>query len=526
MPPLPGEERLLTVFADIHYYFTDPTPKPLQHRFDKGSYLYLYHNATQRKTRLEVANHPGSPEQDAFNGGLDNVHFLHSTNFPTLCTLTVERETRDQHQQAFPPPPGATSACEWQLPSGDPRDGSRALLRLHTLDIYFWTQDDATQFLDLVEVYLPQTNISTDRHPYPPPPQSTVNPVVQQLENIAISDPAYQHGHTRGPGGESVSSTPASTFQTAAAPSALPLPPPPPLGGPSPPTQQTAAVPQPPAEAQRDSPQCAPLPYNPAAPAAPEPIQHREKTPPPVDAGGGTGLATAAVADNGVPHSPPPHLTGAVPAGYAPPPPSAGLPYNSMPGGYVSPPPSAGLPPSTGFPPAPGPTHSASLSSRSSVQSPPGVPSYAPSFLTGSTGSPQPAAPTPPGPMSFAPPPRDPNAHLYSQPQQSPGLYAPAPPPPPTQAQVQQPVSSPPPVGGYSNYTYDSTPQRQQSFGSDYDIHNQLYRPTEAEAGTKHQKYAQKAVQNPGSRPRKLEDGASRVEAGVSRLFKKLEKRL
>jgi hypothetical protein len=56
-------------FADIHYYFAAPTPKPLLHRFDKSSYLYLYHNGTQRKTRIEVANNPGTPDQDAFNGG-------------------------------------------------------------------------------------------------------------------------------------------------------------------------------------------------------------------------------------------------------------------------------------------------------------------------------------------------------------------------------------------------------------------------------------------------------------------------
>ena len=41
----------------------------------------------------------------------------------------------------------------------------------------------------------------------------------------------------------------------------------------------------------------APMAYNPAAPPAPEPIAHREKTPPPPDAADGTGLAAAAAAD-------------------------------------------------------------------------------------------------------------------------------------------------------------------------------------------------------------------------------------
>lgn len=56
-------------FADIHSYFEEPSPKPIHHRFDKGSYLYVYHDATQHKSRIEVANNPGSPDQDAFNGG-------------------------------------------------------------------------------------------------------------------------------------------------------------------------------------------------------------------------------------------------------------------------------------------------------------------------------------------------------------------------------------------------------------------------------------------------------------------------
>lgn len=57
-----------TSFADIHYYFSPPSPRPLHHRFDKGSYLYIYHDANHETARIEVANNPGSEEQDAFNG--------------------------------------------------------------------------------------------------------------------------------------------------------------------------------------------------------------------------------------------------------------------------------------------------------------------------------------------------------------------------------------------------------------------------------------------------------------------------
>lgn len=421
---------------------------------------------------------------------LDHVHLRHSSRFPTLCTLTVDGYNQ-QTSEGFPPPP-VNNPYEWKLPLSGPQAGSADLHRLHTLDIYFWTLDDANQFLDLVERYLSQSQIDTDRHPYPAPADSTVSSVVQQLENVAITDPAYQNGQTRNSRSEAVS-TPAS--QSVTAPAALP--PPPPVGA-----QQTPTMTQPALEKQPDITQFAPLPYNPAAPAAPEPIQHREKTPPPVDAADGTGLAAAAAADHGAPVTPPSQISGGG-GGYGPPP-SQALPY-SLPGSYASPPPSAGL------------THSGSFSSQSSMQSPPGVPSYTPAFLAG--GSPvQPG--TQPGAMSFAPPPVDPNAHLHAQGQSFYGSNPQVHPQVQSQPQIQ-PTSPPPPIGGYSNYSYEPAAQPVAP-NYDYAVHKQLYRPTEAEA----KKYAPKAVQNPPQRSRKFEDGASRVESSVNRFLKKLEKRL
>ncbi|KAE8378952.1 hypothetical protein BDV26DRAFT_260638 [Aspergillus bertholletiae] len=491
MPPLPGEERALTVFADIHYYFTPPTPKPLHHRFDKGSYLYLYYNTAQHKTRIEVANNPGTCDQDAFNGALDQIYLRHSTQFPTLCTLTVDGHPPSQGAQTFPPPPNADSH-DWLLPSADLRNEDKEL-RLHTLDIYFWNSDDADNFLNLMENYLSPSQIETDRHPYPPP-QASVSTVVQQLENVAITDPAYQNGQTRNSQSEPTLSSPPST-QTFTIQSNLP--PPPPLNGPPPgTTQKTANGTLSTTDERNDPAQYIPLPYNPAAPAAPEPIQHREKTPPPIDGGGGTGLAAAA-ADNGPPFTPPSQITGG--GGFASPPTSQGLPY-TMPGSYASPPPSAGL------------THSGSFSSRSSIQSPSSIPSYTPSFLSGGgshqSNQHQPVA------MSFAPPPKDPNAHLYGQTQ---NLYG-------SQPQIQPASPPPPPLGGYSNYSYDKVAV-QQPVGNDYDIHRQLYRPTEAEANSHSQKIAHKSTQNAG-RPRNLEERAHRMESSVNRFLKKLEKKI
>ncbi|KFX97413.1 hypothetical protein O988_04878 [Pseudogymnoascus sp. VKM F-3808] len=68
MAARPGEEVTATLFADVHYFYGPPTAKPPHHRFDKGSYLYLYENASQRRARIEVANSAGTPDQDAFDG--------------------------------------------------------------------------------------------------------------------------------------------------------------------------------------------------------------------------------------------------------------------------------------------------------------------------------------------------------------------------------------------------------------------------------------------------------------------------
>ncbi|TPR08291.1 Aminotransferase class I and II family protein [Aspergillus niger] len=477
MPPLSGEERILTVFADIHYYFAAPCPKPLHHRFDKGCYLYLYLNSALQKVRIEVANNPGTPEQDAFNGALDNIHLRHSTKFPTLCTVTVDGQVPSPPpgQPAFPPPPGAISS-EWQLPGND----SPALFRLHTLDIYFWTTEDVNQFLDLIERHLSQSQIETDRHPFPPPPQSTVSSVVQQLENVAITDPGYQNGQTRNSQAEVVSN-PVPSYQAITPPSNLP--PPPPLGGLATTAQPVMPGIQTVASEQQDNappePTPAPLPYNPAAPPAPEPIRHREKTPPPDDAETGTGLAAAAAAavDNGLAYPQSSQMpqglaaTATAPSATrglsAPPPPPGPAPPYSMPGNYVPPgPPSAGL---SSFP--------TSLPSPGAGAGPtPGI--YRTSTDSSSTSTP---------PMQLS-------------------------------------------LGGYSNYSYEQPGTKRSATvsGNEYNVHNQLYQPTAQESISPHQKYAKEAMVKPGDphRPQYFVKSAYKVEHGVNRFLKKLEKRL
>ena len=395
----------------------------------------------------------------------------------------------------------ATPQHEWRLPSGDIRENSkdfRDFPRLHTLDIYFWGLEDVTQFLDAAVQLLSSSQIETDREPAPQAEQP-MSSVVQQLESVAVSDPAYQNGQTRNSRSDQETMAPAPQGP----PQTSSFPPPPPSG---PPAEQPSSTGPSPAEEKKDPASFAPLPYNPAAPAAPEPIQYREKTPPPEDGVAGTGLAAAVAADNGIPYTPPNQIIGGGVGGYASPPPSnqgPGLQYvgppTAAPPAYASPPPSAGLQYSNPF-------STAQLSGVS-------APSYTQSFHSGQgqhSNSRQ-------GSMSFAPPPQDPNAHLYDQ-----QVYG--------SAQTQTPPqhqATAVPLGGFSNYSYDQTPAQQpQRTNSDYDIHSQVYRPTEVEAGSHYQKYAQKAMKNPGQRPRKLEDRAERLEGGMNRFLKKLERKL
>ena len=58
----------LQSFGDVHYFYGPPTDNPPHHRFDKGSYIYLFEDANQARARIEIANQPGTDSQDAFDG--------------------------------------------------------------------------------------------------------------------------------------------------------------------------------------------------------------------------------------------------------------------------------------------------------------------------------------------------------------------------------------------------------------------------------------------------------------------------
>ncbi|KAK6435806.1 hypothetical protein LTR95_008006 [Oleoguttula sp. CCFEE 5521] len=546
MPAIPGESLLTTLFADVHYYFSDQSTKPVHHRFSKGSYVYLYHNAAESRAKLEIANHAGTPDQDAFHGMLSNVSSIrYSHKQPALFTVTVNA-------------PAVQSQQEWHLPSYNERNEQKYLYKIHTIDVYLWTEKDAALLLGHLKSVLPSDKLEIRDAPPTqqaalPEHSSSMSPVVQQLERTAI-------GAHFPPRAESTTSThsfpgpPTPASNSAKAPSPLPQ-------------QQQAPT---------------PLAYNPAAPSAPEPIAYREKTPPPPEENGGAGsytghpttqYASAPQAYNSslqntpqgsyfpgppqlqqqrqpsISHLPGPPTT-ASPAQAQRIPSSGGLPPPPPPPtGGPSPlhqHPSFGPPSTSSQPISPPPTQQSfnrqsiyggvptqQFASYPSTQHAPYAPSpgFGPSIQSPGLQSPgfpayNNAQQPQPHQQQQPPTPSAPPAYGIHTPLQSPGF-------PPQQQQPQQPQHfasqhQAAQIAGYSSYSYTATsgpPQQQQG----YDVHAQLYRPTGPEAnhgakpGIVGLGQAAPAGQEGGGGKYKVNERVDRVEKGVGRFLKKLD---
>lgn len=331
---------------------------------------------------------------------------------------------------------------EWHLPTYDPHNQNKYHYKLHSVDIYFWTPTDALQFVNGIRRVIAPSQCEILDEPGPPPrthqPQGEMSSVVQQLERVAIADSSMPPTN---PGAPSFAPPP-----VAAAPAAF-----------------------------------VPIPYNPAAPPAPEQIRHREKTPPPED-GDVSPLHATLAADSMTPFSP-----GLVPpAGYG----SKGpLSPALVPPAHFHPPPGA---PSFAPPPAAAPAP---------------IPHQHPGFssLTAAAATPPPQHPGLPRAATM------PVIGAYNAPGAwpgSPGLPPGTPGLPPGTPGLPTPAPSAPP-GGFSSYSYANQPA---TGGQDYSIHQQLYRPTEGEMA-KHE------------RRKQIQENAGRLEKGVTGMFKKFEKR-
>lgn len=468
----------------------------------------------------EVCTRPNSIRRGADALGvaaLDSVKVYQSHKHPTLCTVTVDGNPAHPHTSN-----SATQHPEhhWRLPNTDPRNEGKYLFRLHTLDIYFWTVADATTFMDALESMLDSQQVEiVDRPSAPAAHEHLMSPVVQKLENVAVEDAAYQNGQTRD------SRSAAATFA------------PPPTVASSNTQEKTPS---------NDPASFKPLAYNPAAPPAPEPIKHREKTPPPPEAEHeGTGLAAAAYNDHAQAASPfshgsmsqPPYPTSVRSSAYTSP-----QPHGSP---YASPPPFAGL---TGMSPMP----DGRAGSMSALPPPPPQGARQPSISSSHIPSGVPSTQTqgfssvPTQQTAFSPPPRDPNPHYAgaNKPLDSPSAqilgnsYVAHSPQPlqhlqpqyadylASRPQQQSPGQAQEPVGGYSDYNYSQSQQHHHHHSnqpdSGYDVHNQLYRPTQEEM----HRHKQHRPSDGGQPTGRLEQQAGRLDKGVNRFFKKLEKKI
>lgn len=476
---------------------------------------------------MEIANNVGKPEQDAFTGSMESSIVRQSHKHPTLCTIIVDGY--GSHPEATASPVQQPEH-HWRLPNTDPRNEGKYLFRLHTLDIYFWTAEDANAFVAVARKKLEVDQLDiVDVPPTPASHDQVMSPVVQNLENVAIQDPAYHNGQTRNSRTESTGVISPLNMGTSREET----------------RQGTPKMQVPTAFQPQDTPKAQiptmfqPLAYNPAAPPAPEPIKHREKSPPPVDAEVGTGLAAAALRDHSQAASPQSSKS-RPPYGH---PQSSGLfypqPAQSHTPSLASPSPSAGHANShssagyrassvSSFPPPPPQSGRGSVSPYTptpSVAAPPQSPSNAASVRS------QQAVAT------FSAPPQDSMAPFYgkdSEPLQSPATeilgnsYVAGNRQPLQHLHPQYADYTPPgheaPVGGYSNYQYSQQQQQHHHHNhnqsNEYDVHSQVYRPTEEEA---HGHKPSKSSKQPQG---KLEQGVENVDKKVNRFFKKLEKKI
>ena len=340
---------------------------------------------------------------------------------------------------------------DWHLPTYDPHNQNKYHYKLHSLDIYFWTPQDAGQFVNGIRRVLPPAQCEVLDEPGPPPRHaSEMSSVVQKLEQAAISD------------SNSLQATPASLQPSAAGVPTFAGPPMSAVAG----TSDGTPPPPPPSQ------QFSPAAYNPAAPVAPEQLRHREKTPPPED-GGANPLHQTLAYDAATPFSP-----GLVPSGLGPL--SPGIP-----------PPNLQHP--VGAPMFPGPP-------QHSVTSPGFAPQGFGSLGGHAAGLSQ-QPPVHPGITRAATMP----VHGIGSPLASPGLVSPG-------------LASPYGVGtfpGHTQYTHTPPPAAPASVpppGSEYALHQQFYIP--------------ESQYKPKQETRgKLEDGAGRLERGVTGMLKRMEKK-
>ena len=460
---------------------------------------------------------------------------------------------------------GQPDTFEWSLFSYDKHNEKQHQYRLHTVDLYLWTASDANMFLDALQKVLKDHQLHvTDFSGKPTSHASQDTPpstIAQKLEQMAIGNPQAAR-HSGITAVQAQGTTENQQLQHSANSSTTQLPK---ANGSENVTGEPAVT------SAVDNKDYTPLAYNPAAPAAPEPIKHREKTPPPSDIGPADGfiapgdhsqnfqsgivgrrpVATVSPVPSHA-YSSDSHsfvTTGAYQQPYVP---STSASHHSIPSSGFAPPPSVSpigsqsgqgyqSPIATGAP-RPPMGHSTSVTNPQNPGAP--HPYSHPSFTSHAQGSitpssnyapQQPHPPPPPQQQQPFPgaqlpyqqhPPLSPQSSVHLQQSNSSQPYNPY-------LQAGSAPSFQPPPGGYVSGPYD--PQQQQQQQHQYGQQAQLQNPYDQQQS---QYYQQAPGQAPGAssanagsfgtgpKSGRFEKNAQMLEKGVNRFLKKLDKKV
>jgi hypothetical protein len=115
---------------------------------------------------------------------LDTAKFSQSHTHPTLCTIVVDAST---HRKSATPP----NEHHWRLPSTDTRDEGKFLFRLHTIDLYFWTVDDAALFVRSAQATLAQEQLNVEAAPGPEPHEEVMSPRRREVGEHSHHRPGF-----------------------------------------------------------------------------------------------------------------------------------------------------------------------------------------------------------------------------------------------------------------------------------------------------------------------------------------------
>ena len=120
---------------------------------------------------------PAHPIKTPLPASLPTQGYRTRSSSPGVVTLVVDGAGIQGHD-------------EWHLPSYNERNEQKYLYRIHSMDLYMWTEKDATTLLGHLTALIPADKLDIRDAPADPPGPAehtnTMSPVVQQLEKTAL----------------------------------------------------------------------------------------------------------------------------------------------------------------------------------------------------------------------------------------------------------------------------------------------------------------------------------------------------